>query len=482
MGPGAVAAQQVRDVGRSQGAEQARSRGGAVAAGAVHDDRSVEVEGRRLVAQPREGDDGRAGDGAERGLPGVADVDDLHVVGPHRPLEGADVEAGGPPRQLRSIGEALDAAVEHAEHVVEADAGQAQLALLLGAGIGDEHDPAAGRDDGPDVLGVPAVDADVDRPGEVAGRERCRVTGVEHDRALGPGGEDLVEVHRPRRRVVEQLAGRLVEPCVEPEVAGGARLAVGDGADELVDRHGLQRVVGRALLADGGHGLGRELLAARRAGPVGGEDLGRVGQREQLLVEGGVELDRELLRGDAHRGEEVGAPHVPDEEGVAGQHAERLGVVAALPHHDADRLGGVARRLTELEHDAGAGVAQGDALAGADPADRELRLRGPAEHDLGSGRLRELQVSGEEVGMEVGLDDVPDVEALRLGLVQVRLDVAPRVDDRCHAGLLVGDQVARVREAVQVVLRELHVSALLVGDGGDHIPPGVCGQTPWGMR
>ena len=69
--------------------------------------------------------------------------------------------------------------------------------------------------------------------------------------------------------------------------AGGEILC--EQADEFVARLGEQSVIGAALLADGGGALGAHLAAAERAGSVGGEDLGVVGEFEELFVEALVE-------------------------------------------------------------------------------------------------------------------------------------------------------------------------------------------------
>src|SRR5690606_6640608 len=133
-------------------------------------------------------------------------------------------------------------------------------------------------------------------------------------------------------------------------------------------------------------------------------------------------------------------------------------------------LGGVPRGLPELEHDPRLGVAEGDPVAGAHPPDREPGLRRGAVDDLRARGLGQLEVPGEEVGVEVRLDHVADLEALGGGVVQVLLDVAARVDDGGHPGVEVRDQVARLGQAVQVVLREPHV-ALLPGTAVRHLTP-----------
>jgi hypothetical protein len=59
--------------------------------------------------------------------------------------------------------------------------------------------------------------------------------------------------------------------------------------DEFFFAAGEEGVVGAALLADGGGALGAHLAAAERAGSVGGEDLGVVGELEEFFVEALVE-------------------------------------------------------------------------------------------------------------------------------------------------------------------------------------------------
>ena len=124
----------------------------------------------------------------------------------------------------------------------------------------------------------------------------------------------------------------------EREVQRRDRLTLGDGFDEVVLAHRRERIVGAALLADRRHGLGRQVLAARRAGTVSREHLGGIRQREQALVEGVVELAGQFLGGDTDRGQQVGAADVADEQRVAGQHPVRRGVVTVRVDDDADRL------------------------------------------------------------------------------------------------------------------------------------------------
>ena len=60
--------------------------------------------------------------------------------------------------------------------------------------------------------------------------------------------------------------------------------------------------------------------------------------------------------------------------------------------------------------------------------------------------------------MEVSEEDVADVQAEFIGVRQVLLDIALRVDDdRSRAGL-VSDEIRRMREAAQIVLFQNHAN------------------------
>ena len=186
---------------------------------------------------------------------------------------------------------------------------------------------------------------------------------------------------------------------------------------------------------------------------MGGEDAHGVGQAHELVLHGVVEHPAELIGGDADGGEKVGAADVPDEEGVAREHAARRVVVSVLVDEDADRLRGVTGGLHDLERHA----AEADALAVAQRADLELGLGG-AVADPGARLAGELEVAGEEVGVEVRVDDPDDRQTARRRVVEVLRDVTARVDDDGLSGRLVADEVGRLREAVEVVLAEVHES------------------------
>src|SRR5690606_12600400 len=122
-----------------------------------------------------------------------ADVDELQPVAQRRPPAGQLV--GGQPRQAgRPLGvgdeQRLDVD-DRADDVVEPDAAEADPRLAHGgaAAAGDD-DRRPGGDDAARLLGVAAVEADVDRPGQVPGGELGGRPDVEHDRAVGDRAVD----------------------------------------------------------------------------------------------------------------------------------------------------------------------------------------------------------------------------------------------------------------------------------------------------
>ena len=310
--------------------------------------------------------------------------------------------------------------------MVEADAGEPDPRLVLASGVGDDDHGLAGAQHVAGVFGEATVEPDVDRSAEMPGREQLGRPSVDHDRPLGLAAEHLVDVEAGcLRGVVEQLAFGAVRVRGEREVQRGDGLALGDGFDELVLGHRREGVVGAALLADRRLGRGREVLAAGGAGSVRRVDAGGVGEAQELVVDRPEQPAGEVVGGPSDRGEQVGATDVADEQGVAGEHAPRCGIVGVLPHDDRDRFRGVARGVTDLEGD----VAEREALPVGEPVDGEVGAGFVAVGDDGTGRGGELEVTGQEVGMEVGLDHPLDAQTERVGVGHVLRHVTLRVDD-----------------------------------------------------
>ncbi|WP_372337627.1 hypothetical protein [Streptomyces sp. MK5] len=74
-------------------------------------------------------------------------------------------------------------------------------------------------------------------------------------------------------------------------------------------------------------------------------------------------------------------------------------------------------------------------------------------------------MTGEEVGVGVGVEDALDGETVGVGVGEVFGDVAARVHDHGPAGGLVGDQLRRLGQAVEVVLGEEHGRSSMLNQG-----------------
>src|SRR5262245_40735404 len=70
--------------------------------------------------------------------------------------------------------------------------------------------------------------------------------------------------------------------------------------------------------------------------------------------------------------------------------------------------------------------------------------------------IAQLQMPGDEIGMKVRQEDMPNLEVHQSGIVQILLDVALRIDDDRGPAWFIAKQVRRVCEATEVVLFEDH--------------------------
>jgi hypothetical protein len=101
--------------------------------------------------------------------------------------------------------------------------------------------------------------------------------------------------------------------------------------------------------------------------------------------------------------------------------------------------------------------------------DPEVDLGGVAVGDDRAGARGQLQMTAQEVGVHVGLDDPLNGHAVGGRLVQVHPDVAPGIHHNSSARHLVAHQVGGVGQAGLVVLREDH-----------SVPPADPGEPPAG--
>ena len=183
-------------------------------------------------------------------------------------------------------------------------------------------------------------------------------------------------------------------------------------------------------------------------------------------MHGVVEECSELIRAPAEGGTKVGAADVADEQRVARQHRVGVGLVGGVVDDERDRLRRVTRSLERLECHARAQLQHVTIRQGLE---RKLRLSARAEADRRADLITQLEMSRDEIGMEVGQDRVANLEPLLLRIGDVLVDVTLRVNDRSDPASLVRHEVGGVSQAAEVVLREYH--DLIVGRAAG--PPGV---------
>jgi hypothetical protein len=85
--------------------------------------------------------------------------------------------------------------------------------------------------------------------------------------------------------------------------------------------------------------------------------------------------------------------------------------------------------------------------------------------DAGPDAVAQFQVAGDKIGVEMGEEDVADLEIVRRGVLQVAVDVALRIHDHSRAALRVAQQVGGVGQAAQIILFQDH-GVLLYFDMG----------------
>ena len=358
--------------------------------------------------------------------------------------------------EIVATGQRAHPAGEIAGHVVEADAAESHHGLFLSAFLGDHHDRLVMGEHRPGPRRVFAVQGDIQGAPEVPPLEVDAVTHVEQLGSRLYRREHLVE-----RQGLERLLHRIAERCpllavqnrVVHEVVGCLRLVGRDDRLECLAAHRLEGVVELLLFADRGDGLFRQALATHAARPVGRIHERGIGELHELVRDAVVEHVGEFVGRHADARQEIGPAHVADEERVAGEHGERLGAaLGQVVDEDRDALRRVAGRLHDLELH----VAKLDRVAVLHFLAGEFRLRPPSEVDRRPGLVTQLDVAGDEVGVEVREEDVLDRVSAGLGVGQVVVDVALRIDHRGRLRLLVGDHVRGVRQAREVVLLDLH--------------------------
>ena len=79
-----------------------------------------------------------------------------------------------------------------------------------------------------------------------------------------------------------------------------------------------------------------------------------------------------------------------------------------------------------------------------------------AQVDRRAGPVAQLQVAGDEIGVKVRQDDMPNLEAVCAGKGEVLVDVALGIDDDRGVRRLVADEIRGVRQTSEVELLQDH--------------------------
>jgi hypothetical protein len=181
-----------------------------------------------------------------------------------------------------------------------------------------------------------------------------------------------------------------------------------------------------------------------------------VRQLQELLVQRLVEHGGQLLGAPALSRAQVGAADVADEQRVPAEHrVGPLRIGCQVVDQQRDGLRRVARSPEHLQAHRGPQV---DARTVAVGDELVVGIRASPQVDGGTRTIAQLEMAGQEIGVEVSQEDVTDLAARLLRHLQITPDIPLWIDDRSDTAAVVGHEVRRVREAAQVVLLQDHAS------------------------
>jgi hypothetical protein len=467
LAPRLVGAGQFAHVGEAEGAERGGGDRGA--------DTGLAVDHQRPVARQVVVDEGEAADVALHGAGDGAGV--VLALGAHVEQEGVGdvVDSVGRHTRRRAGGEAVERG-DVADHLVDARPREPVADPIGVSGVAGEDDQATRVDlrrDG--VAGVGrellALGREVGA-GDVVGADRLGAAGVDQDEVVAqpvaqPGGRE----GRQRGALAEDGRARLVGSLHAAEVERRVGLALEQRLDEaflVAGLHQRRPPAGELLVADGGARYGAERLAAGAARAMAGPHLDVVGQREEAVAQAGEEPLGAFEAGvDAAGGlvEQVGPADVADEDEVAGEVEAGLLAGGAVGHQERQVLGGMPRRVDGLEPHVAelddVAVLQQRALEAVLP----VRVALVRQVELGARARRELARTGLVIGVDVGLGDGGDAQAVVGGEREVGVGVAARVDHDGLPGRLAADQVAGLGQVLVVDVLEEHVVLPSLGRG-----------------
>src|SRR5262249_45983360 len=119
---------------------------------------------------------------------------------------------------------------------------------------------------------------------------------------------------------------------------------------------------------------------------------------------------------------------ISDKQRVSCEHRSWLGRLVEVGHHNANAFGRVPWSRKKIE----SGTAELYGIAILHSRVRESSAGAVAQVDARAGALGKLVVARNEVGVQVGLNDVLDLQISFPSGIKINVDVALRIDDRCH--------------------------------------------------
>ena len=188
-------------------------------------------------------------------------------------------------------------------------AGSAMITIELGA---VEHRARPG--------GVLPAQSDVDAAGQVTLGVLGGVTHVEDLSAVVSHSKNLVQIDGLQNLfeiLVERGALAGIEDRIVSEVGRSIRLVRRDKTNEFLLRHRLQGVIQAPLISERRDGVGGKLLAAERAGAMGGIDQRLVGKRQQFVVQRVIQVGAEIVGCPPERSAQVGTADIADKQRVS---------------------------------------------------------------------------------------------------------------------------------------------------------------------
>jgi hypothetical protein len=177
-------------------------------------------------------------------------------------------------------------------------------------------------------------------------------------------------------------------------------------------------------------------------------DLDLVGEREQALVEGPVDVRGPLLRLDR----QIGAGDVADEQRVAAEEGPGLASPGAVAEQERGVLRAMPWGVQGLDRD----LAEDQLPAIGERLMREVDAGHLVNVDHGARGPRQAAVPRDVVRVGMGLENVLDADAVESAEAQVGVDVPLRVDDGGDAGRAVADQVGGAAQVLVDDLAEQH--------------------------